>query len=164
MGADEGCDDLNQIGGGQAVFDVVADADNDRNFSFRGREESNDGVVFALRLNLVDKGFEFFRRNVFDDLGDEFDAVDGFEFVRIVGGLVADEFLFRSKICASSFFFSSRSWTTRFSMSLNPAFRQAPTRCRRSSMSCVNFSAAEPVTHSKRRTPAAIALSLTMLK
>ena len=48
-----------------------------------------------MRLNLVDKGFEFFRRNVFDDLGDEFDAVDGFEFVRIVSGLVADEFLFQ---------------------------------------------------------------------
>ena len=50
---------------------MVADADNDRNFSFRGREESNDGVVFALRLDLVDEGFEFFRRNVFDNLGDE---------------------------------------------------------------------------------------------
>ena len=48
-----------------------------------------------MRLDLVDEGFEFFRRNVFDNLGDEFDAVDGFEFVRIVGGLVADEFLFQ---------------------------------------------------------------------
>ena len=57
--------------------------------------------------------------------------------------LLLTNFFFRSKICASSFFFSSRSWTTRFSMSLNPAFRQAPTRCRRSSMSCVNFSAAD---------------------
>ena len=45
-------------------------------------------------LDFVDKGFQLFGLNVINLFGDEFDAVDGFDFVLIVGGFVADKLFF----------------------------------------------------------------------
>lgn len=117
-----------------------------------------------MRLNLVDKGFEFFRRNVFDDLGDEFDAVDGFEFVRIVGGLVADEFLFQVENLRLKLFLFFQELDNPVFNVVKPGFQAGADTVQAVFDVLREFSAAEPVTHSKRRTPAAIALSLTMLK
>lgn len=50
-------------------------------FPSAGEKKATTVSSLLCALDLVDEGFEFFRRNVFDDLGDEFDAVDGFEFV-----------------------------------------------------------------------------------
>lgn len=91
--ADKRCHGFDQTDGRIFAGEVVGNADNGGNFAFVAREQGDD-AAFDLFLDFVDKGFQLFGLNVINLFGDEFDAVDGFDFVLIVGGFVADKLFF----------------------------------------------------------------------